>query len=139
MYQYPINKEISGKWEDIGMDCLLFMEKRCGKNAHVYVPNVFDRAIKIYFEEEKQGYSLRASKGNYLVLTKPFNLKNTVRYTIIDRKNRIRGTENLIFGFGAETNEQCKAMVERLGSESDISQRNQVPLRIVKITYSQEP
>ena len=84
---------------------------------------------KIKFNEEKQRYTIRALDGRYAICTKPFNPKKTVLYTIVDFVEKIRGTENLIFGMGAETDKQCEEMLERLETgETEISYRNRVPL-----------
>lgn len=70
----------------------------------------------------------------FLVCTKPFNLKHTILYTIIDMEKEIRGPENLIFGLGAETDQQCEQMLERLTKgESEVSQRRSIPLKIFTI------
>jgi len=88
---------------------------------------------KIWFRGEKQGYTVKASNVAFCVLTKPFNAKKTVLYTIIDWESHIRGAENLIFGMGAETTEQCEEMLERLTTgESEVSGRNYCDLDIVK-------
>ena len=58
----------------------------------------------------------------------------TVIYTIVDFKENRRGPENLIFGMGAETREDCKEMLERLNEKenpSEVSYRHDVPLDIV--------
>jgi hypothetical protein len=74
---------------------------------------------------------VRARSARYIVCTKPFNLKRTVLYTIVDLANRLRGTENLVFGFGQETDEQCLDTLKRLeAGESEISQRNFVRLNV---------
>ena len=84
---------------------------------------------KIKFKGEKQKYTVQASNGVYAVCTKPFNAKKTVLYTIISHLENVRGTENLIFGMGAETKEQCEEMLERLTQgETEVSHRNRVPL-----------
>lgn len=89
---------------------------------------------KVYFLEEKQPYKVRAIKNNVAILTKPFNLRKTVLYTILDISNMIRGSENLIFGLGAETDKQCNEMLERiLNKESEISYRNRIRANIVKV------
>lgn len=89
---------------------------------------------KLKFAEEKQRYTIQASNRFYSVCTKPFNLKKTVLYTIVDWRNSIRGTENLIFGFGAETREQCEEMLNRItNAESDISHRNWTQLNIEQV------
>lgn len=90
---------------------------------------------KIWFVEEKLAYRVRAQNSRFLVCTKPFNLKHTVLYTIVDLEKNIRGTENLIFCMGFETDQDCEAALSRLESgESEISYRNRIPLRISKST-----
>lgn len=86
---------------------------------------------KIKFTEEVQKYTVIAANDRFAICTKPFNPKKTVIYSIIDIKKQIRGTENLIFGFGAETKEQCEDILERLTTgESKISHRNWTKLNI---------
>ncbi len=69
---------------------------------------------RIWFHEEKTPYRVRARSDRYLVCTKPFNPKRTTIYTIVDLTEQVRGPENLVFGMGAETDEHCIEMVERL-------------------------
>jgi hypothetical protein len=52
---------------------------------------------KIKFISEKQKYSVKAKSDRYLICTKPFNLKKTVLYTIIDLERLVRGTNDRIF------------------------------------------
>ena len=85
---------------------------------------------KIWFVGEKRPYKVRARNERYLICTKPFNLRHTVLYTVVDLKEQIRGTENLIFGFGAETDRQCREMAERLDNETEVSHRNRVALEV---------
>lgn len=96
---------------------------------------------KIWFEEEKRPYSVRAVSERYIVCTKPFNLRHTVLYTIIDLKNGMRGTENLLFITGAETDEQCEYIISRLTDPYEptfLSRRNSIPARITKIQLPKE-
>ena len=87
---------------------------------------------KIKFAEEKRPYRIKALGKRHAVCTKPFNPKKTVLYTIVDFEEQIRGTENLVFGFGAETDEQCNDMLQRLESgETEVSHRNRIDLNIV--------
>jgi hypothetical protein len=94
---------------------------------------------KIWFEDEKSPYTIRACNKRYAICTKPFNPKKTVLYTIIDFKRQIRGTENLVFCMGFETDQQCREALKRLRKKDDdpnrteISYRNRVALDIVKI------
>lgn len=86
---------------------------------------------KVKFQEETQRYTVRACNDRFAVCNKPFNPRRTVLYTVVDFAARIRGTENLIFGMGAETVQQCEAMLKRLASgETAVSRRNQTALRI---------
>ena len=86
---------------------------------------------KIWFDEERLGYTVIAKGGKFLILTKPFNPKKTVLYTIIDIEKMVRSTEDLIFGMGAETKEQCEQMLARLLSgQSSLSRRHQIDVNI---------
>lgn len=88
---------------------------------------------KVWFYGEKQGYTVKSSNVAFCVLTKPFNARKTVLYCIIDWERNVRGPENLIFGAGAETQEQCDEMLERLTSyESEVTYRNSAPICIMK-------
>lgn len=90
--------------------------------------------IKIRFAEEKQPYTARACNKRYLICTKPFNPQRTVLYTIVDLQEKTRGPENLVFGLGAETDEECQKMLERISSgQTEISRRREINLRIVEI------
>lgn len=115
---------------------------------------------KVKFENEKKRYTVQASDENYAVCTYPLNIikrlprwertkkgkayehEKTVMYTIIDFKQNIRGTENLIFGMGAETREDCEAMLARLTEKDDpseVSGRNYRRLDIEALTYPYQP
>jgi hypothetical protein len=89
---------------------------------------------KLRFAEEQKPYRIRAIGERYAVCTKPF--KCTVLYTIVDFQVGIRGTENLVFGMGAETDAQCEEMLARIETgETEISERNRVPLKIVDAIF----
>lgn len=88
---------------------------------------------RIKFAEEKQSYIVRASNVAFAVCTKPLNMHKTVLYTVIDWHRNIRGAENLVFPMGAETDQQCEEMLERLTQgKSEVSYRNNIPLNIDK-------
>ncbi len=90
---------------------------------------------KIKFEGEKQRYTVRASNTAYAVCTKPFNARKTVLYTIVDLVRGVRGPENLIFGLGAETDEQCADMLKRItDGDTEVSYRHDLPLDIEYIS-----
>jgi len=93
-------------------------------------------------------YKVRAANRFFAICTQPLNMikrqrggkykfQKTVLYCIIDWVNKIRGPENLVFGMGAESDQDCKEMLERLtNGESDISHRNNCKLEIQKIKYA---
>lgn len=90
------------------------------------------------FPEEKRKYEIRAKGDRYMVCTKPFF--KTVLYSVVDLEEGVRGTENLVFGAGAETNEDCAEMLMRLegrcphrGIQTEVSHRNRIPLGIKTI------
>lgn len=106
------------------------------EKSNVNKEDLYELAIgsKVWFFEEKQGYTIRAKGGKYLVLTKPFNPRKTVIYTILDIENMERGPENLIFCCGAETDEQCQEMLARLlAGESEISSRRSIQAYISSV------
>lgn len=102
---------------------------------------------KIKFKKEKLCYVVRASNTAYLVCTRPLNMivrmggkkykhEKTVVYTIVDFVNRRRGPENLIFGMGAETDESCVEMLERVtAGDSAVSDKRDVDLDIEKVYF----
>lgn len=97
----------------------------------VYSHRVVPVGTKIWFEPERQGYTVRASNTAFAILTKPFNISKTVLYTIIDWELGIRGPSNLIFNIGAETDEQCLELLDMLTSgEIEVSSRRCVELNI---------
>lgn len=86
---------------------------------------------KIRFAEEKTRYTVKACDDRFLICTKPYNPGRTVIYTIVDFVRGIRGTENLVFCEGFETDEQCaEALVRLQKAETEVSHRNHIPLNI---------
>jgi len=86
---------------------------------------------KVYLPLEKKPYKVQARNDRYIICTKPFNLKHTVIYFIIDLLRKVRGTDNLIFSRGYETKEECEENLKWLESgEMEVSYRNVVPLDI---------
>lgn len=94
---------------------------------HVY------EGSKIKFFNEKQAYTVQCNSERFTICTKPLNIHKTVLYTIIDWQEQRRGPENLVFGMGAETKEQCLEMLVRLldgrSGRSEVSHRHDVPLK----------
>jgi hypothetical protein len=95
---------------------------------------------KIAFVGERMPYTVQARSDRFIVCTKPFNLKHTVIYSIIDLEEQVRGTENLVFGAGFETRKDCEEAVSRLegkdeelGWATEVSHRNRVRLDVLSI------
>lgn len=89
---------------------------------------------RVWFSSEKRPYKIRARNGRYLICTKPFNAKKTVIYTVIDLEEKVRGTDNLVFSFGYETDEEISENMRMFDSgEIEVSHRNRVALDITRI------
>lgn len=97
---------------------------------------------KIYFEEEKKPYTIRACDERFLICTKPFNPQHTVQYTIVDLVDGIRGADNYwkMGGFVDYKDQiECERMLRALNGDCDeqdkpvmISYKNRIGLHIVK-------
>ena len=99
--------------------------------SDVYTNRVVPVGTKIWFDSERQGYTVRASNAAFVILTKPFNIDKTVLYTIIDWELGIRGPSNLIFNIGVETDEECLELLDMLtNGETEVSSRRCVELNI---------
>ena len=69
--------------------------------------------------------------NRYIICTKPFNLKHTVLYFIIDLKDKWRAPDDRVFCSGYDTDEQCQEQLKKLQSgEIKLSWRRGVPLDI---------
>lgn len=110
---------------------------------------------KVKLANERQRYVVQASSDRYAVCTKPLNAitrlgnrkyrhTKTVLYTILDFEENVRGTENLVFGMGAETREDCEDMLKRLtvddpmNERSEVSHRNRVTLNIEAMEFPKD-
>lgn len=82
---------------------------------------------KVYIDGEKRPFRVRACDDRYIICTKPYNPKHTVRYFIIDTVEGVRGTDNMVFCFGYETDEECRERLHELQTGLiKISHRNRV-------------
>lgn len=89
---------------------------------------------KVYVASEKRPYTVRAASRRFAVCTKPFNPQRTVLYCILDTARRERGPEDLVFCFGAETDEQCEQMLRRMErGDTGLSRRRSVPWDVVRV------
>lgn len=86
---------------------------------------------KVYLPKEKRPFKVQARNERYIICTKPFNPKHTVMYFIVDLVRKVRGADNLIFGHGYETKEECEDAICWLDKgDMEVSYRNVVPLDI---------
>ena len=98
---------------------------------------MFKVGDKIRFAEEKRPYIVQARNDRFLICTKPFNLKHTVLYTIVDMVEGIRGADNYWKWGGYrsyQTRKECEEVLDALIQASDgveISPRNQIKLNIL--------
>lgn len=95
---------------------------------------------RVKFAGERNAYTIQARSERFIVCTKPFPLRRTVIYTIVDLQELVRGPENLTFGAGAETPAHCERMVDRLEGRgrdfpTEVSRRNRVPLVVDRVIY----
>lgn len=71
---------------------------------------------KVKFAEERLRYTVRAvsADGRWVILTKPFNPRRTVLYTIIDWDSGVRGPDDMVFGWGYEDDDQVMSNMAAL-------------------------
>jgi hypothetical protein len=95
-------------------------------------PTIPPIGARVYVPNERRGYKVMARSDRYAVCTKPHF--STVLYFILDNVELVRGPENLIFGLGAETQEQCEQMIMRLEvGDTEVSHRRRVPWDVVRV------
>lgn len=86
---------------------------------------------KVYVPKEKRPFRIRARDERFIICTKPFNPQRTVRYFIVDLKERVRGPDNMVFCSGYETDEDCAERLKELQSgEIEVSWRRHIDLDI---------
>lgn len=90
---------------------------------------------KVFFESEKRPYTVRAYDERYVICTKPFNPKRTVLYTILDLKQQVRGTNNLVFNsYNYAIQEDIERCLKDLQCGMiEVSHRNRIALDIKQV------
>ena len=77
---------------------------------------------KIYFRKERRGYEIKAADCSYLIATK--QTVKGVWYCIIDKKELVSGTHNLVFNiYDFEDPEDIKECLKDLHCDLEISHR----------------
>lgn len=93
----------------------------------------FKTGDKIKFKAEKKRYTIQACDDRFLICTKPFAARKTYIYTVVDLKENIRGTVNLIFGPAEDYSlpeEAQVALKEFQAGKYEVSHRNRINLDI---------
>lgn len=86
---------------------------------------------KICVPTDKRPYTVKARDERYIICTKPFNVRHTVLYFIIDLLNKWRAPDNMIFCSGYETTEDCQERLKELQDGTiELSRRRGIPLDI---------
>ena len=89
---------------------------------------------RIKFESEGKPYKVRLADERFAICTKPFNLRHTTIYTIVDLERGVRGPDDLIFGEGYETDEDMTRALKQLqAGEIEVSHRRSIPLDIERV------
>ena len=90
---------------------------------------------KILFDEEPVHYTIKALSERYAICTRLYNPKRTVIYTIIDFKEGVRGTNNLVFNIYdyKEQSDIDACMKDLINGECEITRRNRIDLSVKEI------
>ena len=84
---------------------------------------------KVYIPFEDEPYEVRTRDDRYIICTTPY--EDTVIYFIVDLVDRWRAPDNMVFGSGYETDEDCQERLRELqNGEIELSRRRGLPLDI---------
>lgn len=84
---------------------------------------------RVKFNDDRRIFFVRESNERFTILTYPH--EDSVMYTIIDHEKNIRGTDNMVFCNGYETDRDVRFnMIALLRNKMSISYRNRVELSI---------
>ena len=103
------------------------------------VNNPLSIGDKVYFARDVRPYTVKAVGKQFAICTKPFNLKGTVLYTIIDFEEDIRGPNDGIFNvYDYTVQEDIDAcLADLLDPESGVAvsctRRRGIDLDLIKI------
>lgn len=94
--------------------------------------NDLKKGSKVFFLDEKQGMTIKAINNRYAIVTKPFNAKRTVIYSMLDFQEEIKAPNNMVFNnydyAKQEDIDQCLKDLE--DGVIELSQRRKAPLNI---------
>lgn len=84
---------------------------------------------RVLINGERMPYRAICVSDRYVICTKPFNLRHTVQYFILDKEKGFRGPDNMVFCMGYETKEQCQERLNELeNGETEVSVRRGLPI-----------
>jgi hypothetical protein len=91
----------------------------------------------VYFKTDKKPYTVNANNDSFTICTKPFNIKKTCLYTIIDWQQEKRNKNNMVFNpynyMEQEDIDRCLADLSDSENVVNISSRRPVKLDIVRV------
>jgi hypothetical protein len=96
------------------------------------------RGDKVKLNQFKQRFTVQAASENFAILTKPFNLKKTYSYTILDFRKNLRNRDNQVFGFWEDYDNKEGATIALDALEKgeiEISHKGPLPIDIEKIYH----
>ena len=110
-------------------------EERIKSNKEKYGKMTFKQGMKIWFDGERNGYTIRACNERYLVCTKPYNLrKDTVIYSMVDLWEGIRGKDGYVFSpYNYYDQEDCDSYLEDITNGKVSVSRHHIELKISKL------
>lgn len=98
--------------------------------------NPLKKGDRILFKGDKKFYRVRCADERYAICTQPFNFRpRTVIYTIVDIREGVRGTDDMVFGIhDYYSDKDCNAALEELrNGELGLSRRNCRRLEVEKV------
>lgn len=91
----------------------------------------------VWFKEEVKPYIVRAISSKFAILTKPFNLRKTYFYTIIDLKDGVRSSDDRLFSDSYLTDSDCIQRLDELNrGVIKLSLKEAISCTITRIVHS---
>ena len=88
---------------------------------------------KLYVYGEVKPYTVKARDDRYIIASKPYNLRKTVTYFIIDLIKGWRGPDDRVFCCGYETPEDIRERLQELrNGEIEVSRRRSVKTSMIE-------
>lgn len=91
---------------------------------------------RMQFDGERMRYTVRAVSpdGRWAICVRPFPLRDTVLYTIVDFDSGVRGPDDMVFSYGYETAEDIAENMARLvAGDMEVSYRRDKRLNITQV------